>query len=104
MCQNKCPNCNNKISILSILSNAMFSVTQEAIECEKCLENLKPNFSKSIAIAMIPQLFIIPVMNMFNLSATEIIIYAIIHVLVSTTILVCFTSFNLLPNDVNKRT
>ena len=99
MCLNKCPSCNNKISFFSVLSNAMFSVTQEPIKCESCNQNVKPNFSKSIAIAMLPQLFIIPVMNTFNLSALEIFAYAVVHLLVSTAILVCFTSFSIQSDE-----
>ena len=103
MCQNKCPNCNNKISFLSVLANAMFSVTQEPIKCESCNENVKPNFNKSIALAMIPQIFIIPVMNIFNLSVLETVAYALAHVFVSTAILVCFTSFNIEQNEANHK-
>ena len=98
MCQNKCPNCNNKISFLSVLANAMFSVTQDPIKCESCNENVKPNFSKSIAIAMLPQLLIIPVMNIFALTVLEITVYAFAHIFVSAAILVCLTSFSIETN------
>ena len=98
MCQNKCPNCNNKISFPSVLANAMFSVTQDPIKCESCNENVKPNFSKNIAIAMLPQLLIIPVMNIFALTVLEITVYAFAHIFVSTAILVCLTSFSIETN------
>lgn len=103
MCQSKCPNCNERIAFSSIISNALFAVTPKPIKCEECHKDVKPDLSKSIVLVASLQLPIIPIMNTFNLTPLEIFFYATIHIIVSTLVLICFTSFSIQTSDTDQK-